>query len=81
VAKILILKLMVSDKVHNYNKINLFFLGLCENNICRSPDELFETKPEDLQGFWDMVMIQVDHVDSLFQEIELIKANDWKVRQ
>lgn len=54
-------------------------LGLCHNNLTQSPDEKFPTTCEDLQGFWDMVMLQVNHIDELFKEIEAIKKNNWTV--
>ncbi|XP_055706975.1 uncharacterized protein LOC129804026 [Phlebotomus papatasi] len=54
------------------------FEGLCHSNLTQSPDEKFQTTAEDLQGFWDMVMLQVNHVDSLFEEIEVLKVNNWK---
>lgn len=46
----------------------------------QAADEKFPTTAEDLQGFWDMLMLQVNHVDRLFEEIEEIRKNDWKVR-
>lgn len=57
-----------------------FVLELCHNNINQVPGEQYPTTPEDLQGFWDMVMLQVNHIDSLFEMIETIKASNWKVR-
>ncbi|GFS05695.1 disks large-associated protein 1 [Elysia marginata] len=41
------------------------------------PDEP-ETLWGDLQGFWDMVKIQIDNVDDLFAEIELMRHNGWQ---
>ncbi|XP_070555514.1 disks large-associated protein 5-like [Ptychodera flava] len=32
----------------------------------------------DLQGFWDMVAIQVDNVQAMFDELEKLKNNSWK---
>lgn len=40
--------------------------------------EAFPTTNEDLQGFWDMVMLQVDQVDTLFKELKTLKANNWQ---
>ncbi|XP_055689271.1 uncharacterized protein LOC129793355 isoform X2 [Lutzomyia longipalpis] len=54
------------------------FEGLCNSNLNQKPDEKFQTTSDDLQGFWDMVMLQVNHVDSLFDEIETLKSNNWK---
>jgi hypothetical protein len=64
-------RLLVSQKMQQ-------FKGLCTNNITQSETEAFPTTNEDLQGFWDMVMLQVDQVDALFKEIDTIKANNWK---
>ncbi|XP_074032529.1 disks large-associated protein 2 isoform X2 [Leptinotarsa decemlineata] len=64
-------RLLVSQKMQQ-------FRGLCTNNINRSVGESFPTTNEDLQGFWDMVMLQVDQVDAIFQEIEDLKANGWR---
>lgn len=39
--------------------------------------EEFPTTNEDLQGFWDMVLLQVDQVDALFRELDELRANGW----
>lgn len=44
----------------------------------QSVGEAFPTTNQDLQGFWDMVMLQVNQVDHLFDEISRLKANNWK---
>jgi hypothetical protein len=44
----------------------------------QSSDEPFPTTSQDLAGFWDMVMIQVDDVNRLFAEIDSLKKNGWK---
>lgn len=36
---------------------------------------------DDLQGFWDLVMIQVDNVDESFKELQRYRDNGWKVRE
>ncbi|XP_041988615.1 uncharacterized protein LOC121740010 isoform X2 [Aricia agestis] len=54
------------------------FEGLCYNNINERGDEQFPTTVEDLQGFWDMVCLQVRNVDALYQHIAALKANDWQ---
>ncbi|GLH05390.1 Disks large-associated protein 4 [Gryllus bimaculatus] len=53
------------------------FEGLCHKNINQSPDEVFPTTSQDLAGFWDMVKLQVDHVDRLFVEIDHLKSCGW----
>lgn len=35
--------------------------------------------PADLQGFWEMVYLQVENVDALFAELETMRTNGWKV--
>ncbi|VVD00871.1 unnamed protein product, partial [Leptidea sinapis] len=54
------------------------FEGLCYNNLNKSGNEPFPTTIEDLQGFWDMVLLQVRNVDALFAQIELLKKNNWQ---
>nr|CAH7718061.1 unnamed protein product [Callosobruchus chinensis] len=64
-------RLLVSQKMQQ-------FRGLCTNNINQIVGEAFPTTNEDLQGFWDMVMLQVDQIDALFAEIYALRANNWK---
>ncbi|TMW54739.1 hypothetical protein DOY81_000270 [Sarcophaga bullata] len=64
-------RLLVSQKMKQFE-------GLCHNNLNSSPEDKFPTTVDDLQGFWDMVYLQVDHVDSIFADIENLKKNDWK---
>ncbi|XP_013187047.1 uncharacterized protein LOC106132233 [Amyelois transitella] len=54
------------------------FEGLCYNNINERLDEPFPTTVEDLQGFWDMVCLQVKHVDAMYENIAALKANNWQ---
>lgn len=37
------------------------------------------TTDEDLQGFWDMLLLQVNDIDVKHKEIEWMKANNWEV--
>ncbi|XP_069702984.1 uncharacterized protein [Periplaneta americana] len=53
------------------------FEGLCHKNIGQSSEEPFPTTSEDLAGFWDMVMLQVEHVNRLFDEITTLRAANW----
>lgn len=55
------------------------FLGLCHTSLTQTGEEQFKTTAEDLEGFWDMVMLQVNHIDTLFMEIEHLKNNNWQV--
>lgn len=43
-----------------------------------SPSVPFYTTASDLAGFWDLVMLQIDDINSTFKEIELMKQNNWK---
>ncbi|EDV20981.1 uncharacterized protein TRIADDRAFT_60595 [Trichoplax adhaerens] len=48
--------------------------------LCGTSDDVEngrETKVSDLQGFWDMVLIQVDSVTEAFKSLQLCKDNDW----
>ncbi|XP_053963177.1 uncharacterized protein LOC128866446 [Anastrepha ludens] len=64
-------RLLVSQKMKQFE-------GLCQNNLNSSPEDKFPTTADDLQGFWDMVNLQVDNIDSIFEEIEVLKRNNWK---
>ncbi|XP_043640759.1 uncharacterized protein LOC122611615 isoform X2 [Drosophila teissieri] len=66
-------RLLVAQKMKQFE-------GLCHNNLNRSPEDKFPTTLDDLQGFWDMVYLQVEHVDSIFADIEQLKSNDWKIK-
>lgn len=39
----------------------------------------FETKIEDLEGFWEMVSYQIEDVHHTFDEIESMRQNNWTV--
>ncbi|XP_030385844.1 uncharacterized protein LOC115632727 isoform X2 [Scaptodrosophila lebanonensis] len=67
-------RLLVSQKMKQFE-------GLCHKNLNRSPEDAFPTTVDDLQGFWDMVNLQVAHIDSIFADIEQLKSNDWKRKQ
>uniref|UniRef100_A0A224YX52 Discs large-associated protein 1 n=1 Tax=Rhipicephalus zambeziensis TaxID=60191 RepID=A0A224YX52_9ACAR len=53
------------------------FKELCLKNIEQNVDDPFPTTGSDLAGFWDMVMLQVDNVHALFEELRVLKANNW----
>ncbi|CAE1240297.1 unnamed protein product [Acanthosepion pharaonis] len=55
------------------------FRDLCQNYMSpTSAEEEHPTKLEDLQGFWEMVQIQIDDVYDMFAEIDLMRHNGWK---
>lgn len=54
------------------------FEDLCYTNLNQLPDEKFQTTGEDLRGFWDMVMLQVNNVDASFAEIDSFRKNGWR---
>ncbi|ELT90804.1 hypothetical protein CAPTEDRAFT_218874 [Capitella teleta] len=53
------------------------FRGLCQKNLEQADDEPFQTTAQDLAGFWDMVLTQVDDLDCKFAEIESLRSNGW----
>lgn len=57
---------------------NFLIQGLCNDNI-NPTEDVPVTLGEDLQGFWDMMMLQVTNVDMAFDEVNECIANDWKV--
>ena len=39
--------------------------------------EPFHTTAQDLAGFWDMVLLQVEDIDLMFQQLHTLRANGW----
>jgi hypothetical protein len=56
------------------------FEGLCYENLTPSMDGP-QTLSGDLQGFWDMMMLQVDNIDAAFEDLQKCRANGWKKPQ
>jgi discs large-associated protein 1 len=54
------------------------FRQLCDKNLTQDADEQFKTTSQDLAGFWDLVVIQIDDVQRMFVEIEALRRNGWK---
>lgn len=61
-----------------FNYALFLMLGLCHENLTPSMDGP-QTLSGDLQGFWDMMMLQVDNVDAVFNDIQKCRENGWKV--
>lgn len=53
------------------------FLGLCESNISCALNDVSRPKNNDLEGFWDMVRIQVDQVKTEMKAIIELSNNGW----
>lgn len=56
-----------------------FILGLCTDSINQITRDMPPPTPADLQGFWEMVLLQVENVDTLYAELDKMRANGWKV--
>lgn len=60
------------------------FRGLCADCIAvsektTSGEEVeFVTLPSDLEGFWAMVMLQVDDLHSMIASCDRLRQNGWK---
>lgn len=54
------------------------FLGLCHENLTPTADGP-QTLSGDLQGFWDMMMLQVENIDAAFEDLRQVRENGWKV--
>lgn len=57
---------------------SFFFSGLCDENLRPKADGP-PTRSGDLQGFWDMMMLQVENIDAAFSEIQKCRENGWQV--
>lgn len=52
------------------------FSGLIDNNEFNLGDQ--PTTEEDLQGFWDLVYIQVEDVNKKFENLEKQRCDHWR---
>lgn len=52
------------------------FRGLVDK--CESCETENAVRPEDLEGFWGMVFIQVENCDKRFDRLNQLKANNWE---
>ncbi|XP_059384431.1 disks large-associated protein 4 isoform X1 [Carassius carassius] len=53
------------------------FQGLCEQNL----DASAQPRPtaQDLAGFWDLLQLSIEDISMKFDELHLLKSNDWKM--
>lgn len=61
--------LLITSKFKQFSKL----IDQCENKSGVQP-----VKPEDLEGFWTMVYIQVDNCSARFQRLDSLKDNNWE---
>nr|XP_021325724.1 disks large-associated protein 4 [Danio rerio] len=52
------------------------FQGLCEQNL----DVSAQPRPtaQDLAGFWDLLQLSIEDISMKFDELHLLRSNDWK---
>ncbi|KAK7093010.1 disks large-associated protein 4-like isoform X2 [Littorina saxatilis] len=62
--------LLIGQKVKQFRE-------LCSQHMHPEPDDRVPLY-EDLQGFWDMIKLQIDNVDENFAEIDAMSQNGWK---
>lgn len=54
------------------------FFGLCDlNEAAAPPSDGLTARTTDLDGFWDVIMMQVDDVKKMFEKLEVQKAEGW----
>ncbi|XP_065125089.1 disks large-associated protein 4 isoform X3 [Paramisgurnus dabryanus] len=55
------------------------FLGLCEQNL----DANAQPRPtaQDLAGFWDLLQLSIEDISMKFDELHLLRSNDWKISE
>ncbi|XP_051955673.1 disks large-associated protein 4-like [Xyrauchen texanus] len=55
------------------------FLGLCEQNL----DANAQPRPtaQDLAGFWDLLQLSIEDISMKFDELHLLRSNDWKMSE
>lgn len=62
--------LLMNKKLNQFNQ-------LCLDSIAQREDQEFKINPDDLQGFWDMVTIQVEEVHGAFNDLDVLQQNNW----
>lgn len=62
-----------------FPSLPLYQIGLCNDCLNQTQRDMPPPTPADLQGFWEMVYLQVENVESLFTDLDRLRANDWKV--
>ncbi|XP_051517149.1 disks large-associated protein 4-like isoform X2 [Myxocyprinus asiaticus] len=55
------------------------FQGLCEQNL----DANAQPRPtaQDLAGFWDLLQLTIEDISMKFDELHLLRSNDWKMSE
>ncbi|XP_077286643.1 uncharacterized protein LOC143911569 isoform X2 [Arctopsyche grandis] len=64
-------KLLINKKFQQFKGL----IEKCEN---QEASEAGLVKIQDLQGFWDMIYMQVENLDIRFNELKELKSKDWK---
>ncbi|XP_068610203.1 disks large-associated protein 2 [Brachionichthys hirsutus] len=52
------------------------FYWLCQQNM--DPSAMPRPTSQDLAGFWDLLQLSIDDVTAKFDELQLIKSNQWQ---
>ncbi|KAK7132766.1 hypothetical protein R3I93_019109 [Phoxinus phoxinus] len=55
------------------------FRGLCEQNL--DPNAQPRPTAQDLAGFWDLLQLSIEDISMKFDELHLLKSNDWKMSE
>ncbi|XP_016372332.1 disks large-associated protein 4-like isoform X2 [Sinocyclocheilus rhinocerous] len=55
------------------------FLGLCEQNLDASAQP--RATAQDLAGFWDLLQLSIEDISMKFDELHLLRSNDWKMSE
>ncbi|XP_016295352.1 disks large-associated protein 4-like [Sinocyclocheilus anshuiensis] len=55
------------------------FQGLCQQNL----DASAQPRPtaQDLAGFWDLLQLSIEDISMKFDELHLLRSNDWKMSE
>ncbi|XP_031618886.1 guanylate kinase-associated protein mars [Contarinia nasturtii] len=62
-------QLLITNKFKQFSNL----IRSCENNDGDKP-----IKPEDLEGFWSMMYIQVEQLNQRFERLKMLKENNWE---
>ena len=60
---------------------NLFLFNLCPAVLLCCQDVNAQPRPtaQDLAGFWDLLQLSIEDIRMKFDELHLLRSNDWKL--
>ena len=58
--------------------INNYIIITCCYYYYQDPSQPHPTTTEDLQGFWDMMYLQISDIETKFKNLSVMEENNWE---